>query len=116
MSKKIVAVLGGLALLMTTASVVLATDNGPAEIKLDFNGKSKAVAGFKHHEHQKRNGDCKVCHHKAKEGEPMKACKTCHQEKKGEAPAIKDAYHDKCKGCHQKEKKGPTKCEDCHGK
>ncbi len=80
---------------------------------LDYNGKSKKVANFPHHDHQAQM-KCNDCHHKAAEGETPKACKTCHQAKKGDAPKIKDAYHKKCKGCHKKEKKGPTKCGGCH--
>lgn len=115
MKKKIVAILSTAAMLVTMVGITGAfADKGPASITLDFNGKSKKVANFPHHDHQAKTGDCKTCHHKAAEGATPQACKTCHHKKKGDAPAIKDAYHKNCKGCHKKEKHGPTKCNGCH--
>ena len=114
MKRKIVAILSTVALsVMVVGGSAFATDKGPANPTLDFNGKSKKVANFPHHEHQTRLGDCKTCHHKS-DGSTHRACKSCHQGKKGDAPAIKSAYHKNCKGCHKKGKKGPTKCNGCH--
>ena len=43
-------------------------------------------------------------------------CKLCHGNGAPAKIAIdKDAAHKLCKGCHA-EKKGPTKCGDCHKK
>ncbi len=116
MKKKTVAILSAAALLvsMVGATAVCASDTGPDHMTLNYNGKSKSVKNFPHHEHQAKTGDCKTCHHKSKDGETPRACKTCHHAKKGDAPAIKNAYHKRCKGCHKKEKKGPTKCNGCH--
>ncbi len=65
-------------------------------------------------DHTKHEGvtDCATCHHT--EGEAT--CKSCHMEKKGDAPKAKDAFHKNCKGCHKSMKKGPTKCKECHVK
>ncbi len=113
--KKTVAILSTIAMLvmMVGATAVFAQDKGPASINLDFNSKGKKVNNFEHHKHQ-GHMKCNECHHKNHEGETPKACHSCHHKKKGDAPAIKDAYHKNCKGCHKKGKKGPTKCNDCH--
>jgi len=77
---------------------------------------------------------CKECHHLYKdgkniweEGQAVQKCSSCHnvyklgkelreasaQEKK---LSLYKAYHDNCKGCHKTNKKGPTKCTECHAK
>jgi cytochrome c553 len=46
------------------------------------------------------------------------ACEKCHGA--GEPKAIgkmeKEKAHALCQGCHKEEKKGPTKCAECHKK
>ena len=118
MKKKLVAILSATALLvmMVGVTAVFAQDKGQAHPTIDYNGKSKKVANFPHHEHQANLGDCKICHHKS-DGTTHKACKTCHGAKAdGAKPKMKDAAHKRCKGCHKKGKKGPTKCKGCHGR
>lgn len=117
MKKRTIAIISVVAMLIMAFSVsgAFASDKGPASVNLDFNGKSKHVNNFPHHDHQAKVGDCKTCHHKS-DGTTHKACKTCHHDKKGDAPAMKDAMHERCKGCHKKGKKGPTKCNDCHNR
>ena len=46
------------------------------------------------------------------------ACEKCHADKNGgKIPNLtKDAAHNLCKKCHETEKKGPTKCAECHKK
>ena len=119
MKKKLVAILGVAAMLVMIAggTGAFAQDKGPAHPTLNYNGKSKKVANFPHHDHQARIGDCQVCHHKDKAGETPRACKSCHGDKAdGAKPKMKDAMHKRCKGCHKKEKHGPTKCKGCHGR
>ena len=115
MKKRSLAILSIVAMLvmMVGATGVFAQDKGPASLTIDYDGKKKKVANFTHAEHQKHM-KCNECHHKAAEGATPKACHSCHHKKKGDAPAIKKAYHDNCIGCHKKEKKGPKKCNDCH--
>jgi hypothetical protein len=68
LKKRAVAILSVVALLVMMVGVtgVFATDKGPASMTLDYNGKSKKVANFPHHDHQGKG--CKTCHHKAHEG------------------------------------------------
>ncbi|PLX88607.1 MAG: hypothetical protein C0618_03975 [Desulfuromonas sp.] len=67
------------------------------------------IISFDHQEHQRRAGECTVCHH---QGAEMGACNTCH----GVLPTTpihKDVLHKLCKDCHR-EKRGPTECAGCH--
>lgn len=77
---------------------------------------------------------CKDCHHVYKdgknvweEGQAVQKCSECHnvyklgkdlqgagdEEKK---LSLYKAYHNNCQGCHKEQKKGPTKCTECHAK
>lgn len=76
-----------------------AADAGPASITFETkNGK----VTFGHKAHQDKLNDCKKCHADDKGGKI--------------AGWSKDAAHGLCKKCHEAEKKGPTKCADCHKK
>lgn len=106
----------------------------PGALKLDiaaeaFKGgkKKKSAVDFDHAEHVTGYAiGCEACHHKAdlasiQGGATPQKCVSdgCHgpAEKVVEGKKMvdsEDAYHDNCKGCHKKEKKGPTKCKDCH--
>jgi DnaJ-class molecular chaperone len=106
------------------ASRTFAENKGPETVTLDYNKAKKKVENFNHKKHQEEivKGDCKVCHHKKEEGKDARTCASCHADKsqeikdsKGKVMKIQDAYHERCKGCHKKEKKGPTKCKECHG-
>jgi mono/diheme cytochrome c family protein len=69
---------------------------------LTFETKQGKVT-FAHKAHQdKLKGDCKVCHGDAAPGKI--------------AGWSKDKAHGLCKKCHETEKKGPTKCAECHKK
>ena len=103
--KKFIAVLIMVVFVGIAANVVAA--NGPAEVK--FEAKPGAVT-FKHAEHEKRAGDCAICHHN---GVDNGACRTCHDGTK--AASFKNAAHKVCKDCH-KSNNGPTKCKGCHVK
>jgi hypothetical protein len=44
-------------------------------------------------------------------------CDLCHKGTPGKIGKLeKDAAHKMCSDCHKAEKKGPTKCADCHKK
>ena len=55
--------------------------------------------------------------HKA-HADKLKDCKICHADDKGGKIEgfNKDKAHALCKKCHETEKKGPTKCAECHKK
>ncbi len=55
--------------------------------------------------------------HKAHSDRGLK-CTTCHAtDAGGKIEGFgKDKAHALCRACHEKEKKGPTKCADCHKK
>ncbi|HEX9204869.1 MAG TPA: cytochrome c3 family protein [Candidatus Deferrimicrobiaceae bacterium] len=78
--------------------------------------KQKAPVTFTHKAHGEKVKACADCHHADKAGAEQK-CAKCHGDKTdGKKLSLKEAFHTQCKGCHQKEKKGPTKCDDCHKK
>ena len=78
--------------------------------------KTKPPVAFSHKVHADKVGKCAECHHKDEAGKEQK-CSGCHKAKmEKEKESFKEAMHTQCKGCHQKEKKGPTKCDDCHKK
>ncbi len=90
---------GIVAALVFSAGVAVAAD-APATITFDTkNGK----VTFAHKEHQERlKGDCTKCH-ATKAGGKIEGFN-------------KDKAHGLCKKCHEAEKKGPTKCAECHKK
>ena len=89
---------------------------GPDKINIDKFKKSKPAVAFDHKGHQAKVKACKDCHHKDEANKESK-CSGCHGEKAdGKKLEAKEAFHKQCKGCHQKEKKGPTKCDECHKK
>ena len=90
---------GIVAALVFSAGVAAAAD-APATITFDTkNGK----VTFAHKTHQERlKGDCTKCH-ATKDGGKIEGFN-------------KDKAHGLCKKCHETEKKGPTKCTECHKK
>ena len=110
-----------LSILAVFAVVTLAMAAAPDVVNYDTKfGK----VTFKHKDHQKRVGEgrCNTCHHKNKaDGSDAAKCASCHTKKEvmkegKKVVKIKDAFHKKCKACHKAEKKGPTKCKECHVK
>lgn len=118
-TSSIVAVLFGL----MTAGVALASEIGPESIT--FKGGKKGQVTLSHKKHQE-GIQCGECHHGMadgkqvayKEGQKIEKCATCHNKdlanEKLQKP--KNAFHKNCKGCHKAQKKGPTKCKECHKK
>ena len=107
-----------------------------------FKKHKKSLVEFSHKKHaEDYKVDCGTCHHDDK-GQPLKLavrddvkeCTECH--KPGKAPKkevtklkadkvakkklqneyMYGAMHSQCIDCHKAEKKGPTKCAECHPK
>jgi len=98
-----------------SAGVIVAAD-APEKITIKEVQKTKPPVVFSHKAHADRLGKCATCHHKDEAGKEQK-CSGCHKAKmEKEKESFKEVMHTQCKGCHQKEKKGPTKCDDCHKK
>ena len=103
------------------AGLAWAADNGPATIKIDIDGKGKAVKAFPHKKHQEMadlKGKCVTCHHKTKADAKPAKCSSCHThvKDKGKDGAIgfKKAFHKVCQDCHKKKDKKFGKCKYCH--
>lgn len=99
---------------------------------------TKSIVAFTHGKHIKDHAlKCGECHHDdagkpltaLKDGDAVKTCNECHSvcgkiddadKKMSKAEKIKKYYeqamHANCQGCHKEQKKGPTKCADCHPK
>ena len=107
---------------LALAGLSFATDTGPDTIVLKAGKKGDVT--FHHKKHQEKI-KCGECHH-AKgpdgkqapytEGMKIQKCDACHNKSfpnKRLARPMK-AFHTNCKGCHKAQKKGPTKCKECH--
>jgi cytochrome c553 len=105
--KKLLTLCVTLILVSSVATVVIATTNGPPEIK--FTPKMGTVT-LDHTAHQALT-DCATCHHTGEYAQ----CKSCHGVDPN-APAAKVAFHNLCKDCHKEMNKGPSKCKECHVK
>lgn len=122
MGKRLLMALVGLAFLgsIVILSGVLAGEEVKEAVVLKAKPGDVTLSHKKHTEEYKVK--CTVCHHKMKEGETPKDCKSCHdpKEKKDEAIILKEAFHKQCKDCHKKVnkeegKKAPAKkCKECH--
>ena len=94
--------------------------------------EGKKPARFDHNKHMALEGvTCGQCHHDA-EQQPLSAeaiagfsknrqlaCISCHNSEFAveKLRKAKNIFHARCKECHKKgvgDKKGPTKCNDCH--
>jgi hypothetical protein len=113
--KKFAMILAVVMVAVFSAGVIVAAD-APEKIVIKEIQKSKPAVAMNHKAHADRIGKCQTCHHKNEAGKEQK-CSECHKAaKSGDAIDFKEAMHSKCKGCHSKEKKGPTKCDECHKK
>ncbi|CAO0822733.1 Cytochrome c3 family protein [Desulfarculales bacterium] len=96
-----------------------------------FGPLTKAVVRLTHTKHgTEHKVACDKCHHvKAnkktniwKEGDKVEKCAECHTsaDKKPAAEGVPlslyNALHKQCRECHKDQKKGPTKCDECHPK
>ena len=96
-----------LLLLLLIPVPLMALDESGVEV-FDYGSRWGAVR-FQHLEHQKRVGDCRVCHH---QGVEFGGCGNCHGVI-NKLPQFKDVLHKTCSACHW-EKRGPTECSGCH--
>jgi len=111
-------------LVLLTAALAMALTFGPAmaappgKVILQELQKTKAPVAFDHKAHGDKVKECKQCHHQDEAGKERKCSSaTCHGAKAdGKKVELKEAFHKQCKDCHKQEKKGPTKCNDCHPK
>ena len=109
-------------LLAAVLTVALAFGPGmaapPDKIVIQEIQKSKAPVAFDHKAHGAKAKSCQACHHKDAAGKEQKCSSAaCHGAKAdGKKVDLKEAYHTQCRDCHKKEKKGPTKCDECHPK
>ena len=96
------------------AIAAFASDNGPAEVKLDTPKMGKSMVVFPHAKHQALGKECTVCHHNGME---KPKCTECHGVD-AKAPSAKQAFHKLCIDCHTSMAKGPQKkdCKVCHTK
>lgn len=139
MAQRIGAVIG-IALLVVSLSAVLWASKKEASDEIIIHSnlwgvKKNQDVKFAHKKHAvDYKIECTQCHHAYengknvwKQGDDVKRCEECHTnvmtgkelsaatEKEKQLSLFK-AFHDNCRGCHVKEKKGPTKCTDCHKK
>ena len=93
--------------------------------------EGKKPARFDHQKHLALGVTCGVCHHDA-DHKPLTEeailamdsakkleCQSCHNQDfaNEKLNSVKLAFHARCKECHKQgvgDKKGPTKCTDCH--
>jgi hypothetical protein len=121
-------------------AVGLYAASAPEVITMNSAGYAKHTKGLVQLSHTKHAVEYKIacgeCHHddagkplELKDGDPVQKCGECHKDfgkldkadkKMAKADKIKkyqkEALHANCISCHKKEKKGPTKCTDCHPK
>jgi flavoprotein len=90
---------GIVAALVFSAGVAMAVEP-PVTVVID-NKQGKVTLAHKAHA-DKLGGDCTKCH-ATKAGGKIEGFN-------------KDKAHGLCKKCHETEKKGPTKCTECHKK
>jgi len=112
MSRKLAVIFIALAVAMAFAASMAVAGDPPASVMIDKGKDKKSGVDFDHAMHAEAF-DCFKCHHASKTKEEIKSCFECHGPDAA-APSVKDAFHDSCLACHKAEKKGPTKCKECH--
>jgi hypothetical protein len=105
------------------AGLVAQTPPDSVELK----GSPMGAVKFNHKAHTDGGWSCEVCHHASKPEKPLgevryQACRDCHSKAIEKPMKTKVAFHAVgaksgiCVDCHLAEKKGPSKCSDCHKK
>ena len=124
--KKTLAFFGILAM-TSMATIALAAAQAPDTVVFDKVAAKQPAVTFAHAEHVERVESCDTCHHTNKgltaaKAAEDKACTSCHTEALGALGTVadmsptKNPLHATCMGCHKEQKKGPTKCAECHVK
>lgn len=114
MRRKLLIVVIAVAVAMAFGASMAVAGDPPGQVMIEKGKDKKPGVNFDHAKHA-ASIDCFKCHHTAKSKEEVKDCFECHG-KDASAPSVKDAFHKSCTACHRSEKKGPTKCNDCHAK
>ena len=94
---------------------------------VELKGSAMGTVKFNHKAHTDGGFSCEVCHHASKPEKPLgeeryQACRNCHSKAIEKPMKTKVAFHAVgakegiCIDCHLSEKKGPSKCSDCHKK
>ena len=100
--------------------------DAPETITIDGAAAKQAAVEFPHQLHFDLT-ECTTCHHTqevAKDADlEVETCTSCHlNPAEATTPDMaqmslkKNPFHLKCVACHKTEKKGPTKCMECHPK
>lgn len=99
--------------------------DAPESVTVDACKKKKPPVVFGHKKHVDAKIACADCHHSQKDLKAgaeteVQKCSACHLNPKDKALSCqemspkKNPFHVQCMGCHKKQKKGPTKCTECH--
>ena len=120
MKRKTAIILTLFAIVIGSATITLAMHSTLAEVfTIDKAQSKKPPVSFNHMDHGDRL-DCSVCHHNVEKGSmDGNSCFECHgKDPNANDPSVSSAkenpFHIRCKGCHTEQKKGPTKCGECH--
>ena len=138
MSKKFLVVLAMVVSVFLVSAGLYAGTEVSDVVKMDdpiYKKHKKGICEFTHKKHtEDYKISCGECHHDdkgkpltLKMGDDVQKCSVCHKgtkkikgkklSKKEKIIAYqKNALHANCIKCHKKEKKGPTKCKQCHPK
>lgn len=130
MAKNITSGIMAVFIVSTLAAYVLGNNLQAPNETIIIDGKKPVK--FNHSVHIALKLDCGTCHHD-KEHQPLTretlatlnadqlSCISCHNSafSNKKLRKMKNIFHSRCRTCHKSgvgEKKGPTKCVDCHGK
>ncbi|WP_291320584.1 acidic tetraheme cytochrome c3 TmcA [Desulfonatronospira sp.] len=132
MSKKIVYLLGTIAVAVFFLAPALYSYTGMTHIYEDaFPKKERPASVFPHDEHTdvyayeydlEELKECYYCHHfdgpdqEHTDDSVGIPCSDCHpvETDDPDTTPLMQAYHIQCKSCHQDEKAGPVACGECH--
>ncbi|MCJ7501238.1 cytochrome c family protein [bacterium] len=114
MTRKLAVIMIAVAVAVAFAASMAIAGDPPGQIMIEKGKDKKPGVSFDHAKHSETI-DCFKCHHASKAKEDIKSCFDCHGADAA-APIVKDAFHKSCTACHKSEKKGPTKCGECHVK
>lgn len=120
------------AMMMGSGAIAQTTKSGDVKDTLEIQDKlfgkhKKSAVKFTHKQHSvDLKIKCDDCHHVYKDGknvwkdgDKVALCSSCHTsptKNEGKTLSLKNAFHKNCQGCHKEQKKGPTKCNECHPK
>jgi hypothetical protein len=112
MSRKVAVIMIAIIVAVAFVATVAIAGDPPAKVTIDKGADKKSGVAFDHAKHA-GTFDCVKCHHTSKSKDDVQSCFECHGADSS-APDVKDAFHGLCLACHRADKKGPTKCKECH--